>query len=368
MVTTVRLTDNNDIFDHIASSATEDYLIYGLNGDDFITGNNRNDTIIGNSGNDTLIGDNGNDNLFGGMGNDILHTSSSAYGAIDSSTVESVFAGAGNDTIWGGFSTADLSTPSAPIKNFNISGGNGGDAIMLNVPGTEAIFNVHGDNGHDLISAIGGITSLLNGDEGNDTISATSGNFTLRGGAGDDFLTIGHATSGSPTNGFLAGEVGNDVITGNATRDSFTMTGGIGNDLLQAYGDFSRINEVFSGGVGNDTIISVGGNDTLTGGDNNDLMRGGAGADNFIFTPRQLISGNTPFTDIITDFEAGIDKITFISLGVTMNSFSISTVPEGTVMHYVDNANVENTILLSGIYVDTLQPGDFISTNIVWSA
>jgi Ca2+-binding RTX toxin-like protein len=67
-------------------------------------------------------------------------------------------------------------------------------------------------------------------------------------------------------------------------------------------------NDSITGGVGNDTLIGGTGNDTITGNDGIDLMIGGAGDDTFIFSG-SLDTKSAIYTDVITDFKSGSDKI-----------------------------------------------------------
>ena len=60
---------------------------------------------------------------------------------------------------------------------------------------------------------------------------------------------------------------------------------------------------------GNDTLNGGAGNDILFGGAGNDILTGGAGADQFVF-----LANSNSGKDVITDFEAGIDKVVFADL------------------------------------------------------
>ena len=60
---------------------------------------------------------------------------------------------------------------------------------------------------------------------------------------------------------------------------------------------------------GNDTLNGGAGNDILFGGAGNDTLTGGAGADQFVF-----LANSNSGKDVITDFEAGTDKVVFADL------------------------------------------------------
>src|SRR5262249_23024345 len=57
------------------------------------------------------------------------------------------------------------------------------------------------------------------------------------------------------------------------------VSGGDGNDVIQALGTFN-VNQVqLDGGAGNDLLVGSSGDDLLMGGDGNDTLQGGAGRD-----------------------------------------------------------------------------------------
>jgi parallel beta-helix repeat protein len=92
------------------------------------------------------------------------------------------------------------------------------------------------------------------------------------------------------------------VITGTSGKDSLTGTGA---------------NEQLLGLAGNDTLNGGDGNDILVGGAGIDQLTGGAGGDLFRFTnlTDSYRSPTTSFSDTITDFTVGVDKIDLSNLG-----------------------------------------------------
>ena len=72
-------------------------------------------------------------------------------------------------------------------------------------------------------------------------------------------------------------------------------------------------NEIY-GGFGNDTLYGLDGNDTLEGGFGNDTLTGGDGADVFYYS-------NGDGTDVITDYQSGVDKI-YLASG-TVDGYSV---------------------------------------------
>jgi len=124
-----------------------------------------------------------------------------------------------------------------------------------------------------------------------------SGNFRGTGNGLDNIL------SGGIGNDSLSGLAGLDTLHGGAGND--TLNGGDGNDLLN--GDAN--NDSLLGGAGNDQLHGGDGVDTLTGGADADTLRGGLGADVFVLTSVGD-SGTTAGTrDVIADFLSGTDKI-----------------------------------------------------------
>lgn len=82
------------------------------------------------------------------------------------------------------------------------------------------------------------------------------------------------------------------------------MTGRNGADFLEGFG-------------GNDTLKGGGGNDKLDGGAGRDTLSGGAGDDLFIYKANGGEDTITDFTAGVASGKAGIDEITFVSLGVS---------------------------------------------------
>jgi Ca2+-binding RTX toxin-like protein len=107
---------------------------------------------------------------------------------------------------------------------------------------------------------------------------------SIRGGAGDDVITIDQTNGSFPIKCLILGAAGDDTITGGDEPD--TLFGGSGDDSLD-------------GGGGNDVLYGQKGNDTLIGGPGNDYLNGGPGEDS-------LVGGDG--NDTLVDFE-GPDKM-----------------------------------------------------------
>ncbi|GAB3466185.1 M10 family metallopeptidase C-terminal domain-containing protein [Azotobacter salinestris] len=99
--------------------------------------------------------------------------------------------------------------------------------------------------------------------------------------------------SGTGQQATLEGTGGNDVLTGGNAHE--TILGGAGNDRL-------------NGGAGNDILDSGAGRDNLTGGEGADVFRFAAREDSYR-------TASASFTDLITDFDPGQDRIDLSMLG-----------------------------------------------------
>ena len=77
---------------------------------------------------------------------------------------------------------------------------------------------------------------------------------------------------------------------------------------------------MLSGGAGNDRLLGLSGADTLEGGTGNDILQGGTAdgaVDRFVFN-----SGDG--SDLITDFELGVDLIDLTSTGLQFADLTIT--------------------------------------------
>jgi Ca2+-binding RTX toxin-like protein len=159
--------------------------------------------------------------------------------------VDSIFGGAGNDTLIGNQSGDFL------------DGGEGSDVYMIE--GADVIADT-GTGADDFdraqISAAGGVA-----------------------------IAVGSWTGVERINGFI----GNDTIDATGATAALTLDGSAGDDLL-------------IGGAGDDTLFGGNGADRLVGGAGRDFLVGGAGADVFVFATG---SGS----DVIRDFVRGADQI-----------------------------------------------------------
>lgn len=95
---------------------------------------------------------------------------------------------------------------------------------------------------------------------------------------------------------------------------------------------------------GDDTLLGGNGADELTGGNGADKLTGGNGPDVFIFAAADE-------TDVITDFEDGLDTIA-LSSGLTFDNLSF--------VGNEINFGSQNLVTLTGFDTTTLTESDFI--------
>lgn len=280
-----------------ASGATEGAFIDGRGGNDTVIGGDFNDTLRGGDGDDLLEGGAGDDTLVGGPGFDTL------------------LGGDGNDRIY--------------ISGYDdqVNGGDGYDTVVvqgsnpvyidLNVWNVERVYG--GDGDESFYGEYRTVAIEVNAGAGNDWLTGGSANDTLRGGAGNDSFEGGVGAD------VIAGGDGIDIAYYGRSGAAVTvnLTTGIGSGGIAEGDRLSGIENVqgsnhgdilignsaanrLEGVGGNDTLSGGKGDDTLVGGSGSDLLIGGAGADAFRFS--RYDNGS----DIIQDFESGVDRIEII--------------------------------------------------------
>ncbi len=155
-----------------------------------------------------------------------------------------------------------------------------------------------GDKDADIIGTKG--DNNLVGNDGDNLLKGGKGNDVLVGNDGDDALVAGKGKD------VLFGGTGDDTLKGGTGKDE--LFGGDGNDTLKG-GDGK---DLLSGLSGDDELFGQDGKDTLIGGIGNDTLFGGQGADKLTGDEGSDVFGflkGEKGVDVITDFEAGIDKI-----------------------------------------------------------
>ena len=336
--------DGNDLLNGDAGSDTLD----GGAGEDRLRGGGDADTLLGGAGDDDLRGQDGNDSIGGGTGNDI------------------VFAGSGDDRVAGGDGDDQLD---GNAGNDTLSGGNGND-IANGGSGSDSI---NGGRGNDTLNGQSGDDTIIGGD-GADRIDGGDGTDSIQAGAGDDLILGGmngigiEILRGGNGNDSIFGGGGTDHIFGNADSDYLsggedddeifggtgndTLLGNDGDDVLNGQGD----DDLLNGGAGNDTLIGSVGNDRLNGETGDDVLTGGTGADVFIFA-----DGSSNTGDTVTDFENGIDRLSFI------NVTGVTDVLDLLILGYTDATTsgvvittASTTVRLEGVALSDIDNSDFL--------
>ena len=361
-------------------------LIWGGDGNDLLSGGPGNDTIIGLAGVDTLSGDAGNDMLIGdywgvsyGDDNYVFDPTTSADGNLgDDIIIEAANSGsdASSDTIdlshFTADATLDIGNASGPqtvadgvlrlalsdstgIENVLAGGGNESitgnsrDNVLTGGPGTTSLFGAGGID--TLIGGTGdntfyaGFQTSIEGGGGNNTFvfdpslcdyftsvdidadpNAANNTLDFSGFGADQPITINladctlqqvsseanlmltlHAQSSSMDTGIdsVIGGAANDTIYGNSRNNS--LFGGDGNDSL--FGGAGH--DYLFGGNGNDYLYGEAGNDTLEGGAGADYLWGSYGDDVYRFDPIVAADGNLGSDELYENANTGNDTLDF---------------------------------------------------------
>lgn len=327
--------------EHVEAGNTRGANAMDITGNDlanWITGNDETNVLRGGAGADRLIGKGGLDTLNGGSGNDVLNGGAGA-------DVFAFDAGSGVDVIQDfelGSDVIDVTSLGLAYADLTIVDSNGRAIVIWDDPanaGTLGLIVVENTASSDLLlssfaTAFGSeqpaivgsegnddlvgsqIADELQGLGGNDRLNGAGGADTLIGGTGDDRydvqdtadLIVELADEGTDrvytsVDYTLSENIENITATG---VDDLALTGNAGINWMTGNAGAN----VLSGAAGNDRLVGREGADTLEGGLGNDILEGGADADTFAFN-----SGDG--TDVILDFQDGVDLIDFSSLGIT---------------------------------------------------
>ena len=216
-----------------------------------------------------------------------------------------------------------------------VMGGTGNDTITAG-----AVCEVHGDQGDDVITAMG--NSRIFGGLGNDTLTLEAFGEAY-GGAGNDML-FGSGTAGDN----LHGGDGDDTLSAGAGGDK--LIGGNGNDVMD-------------GGPGNDLLVGGSGNDVLLGGGDGDRMVGEAGNDvYFVEDTSDLVY--EAFSDgvdlVVASFSYSLvtsDRLFGLVENLALANLAAAVVGSGNTSANVISGNNFNNLLFGGLSNDTLYGG-----------
>ncbi len=248
------------------SGGAEDDTIRGNGGDDTLSGGAGNDDISGGDGNDAIAGDAGNDALAGGAGNDVMTGGAGADFVqydFDTDGADTVDLGAGDDSVI--FSQAPngvrLTLDGAAVGN-----GLGNAADGLPAVSVQAL---------DSDGALSGPLSRYD-DEGIAFAKFIFSPFTfsVEDGRGETDRQYDLVRLGSHRNDTFAAM---PVTTpfGFSPVLSYYVRGGLGADSLTTLGG----DDSLFGDAGADRLVGGAGNDRLVGGEGNDRILGEAGDD-----------------------------------------------------------------------------------------
>jgi Ca2+-binding RTX toxin-like protein len=174
--------------------------------------------------------------------------------------------GSGGSQSWNVSSLLPPTSPTEPVGNDVVAGGDGNDAIG-------------GGQGDDDLTGGTGADTMLGG-AGNDTLKGGTGSDEMHGGAGNDLIDNRDDPNAGGSNDKSYGGTGDDTIYGGGGVD--VAYGGAGADLIDGgagtdylYGEDGA--DSIAGGDGADYLYGQNGDDTLNGGAGDDTLYGGAG-------------------------------------------------------------------------------------------
>jgi Ca2+-binding RTX toxin-like protein len=221
-------------------------------------GNGLNNILIGNTGANRLDGGLGNDTMTGGAGGD-TYVVNAAGDIVNELVLNSK--GGGIDTVESAITYSLASR--ANIENLTLTGG-----AKINGTGN-------------------GLANLIIGNSNDNILDGAANADTLKGGAGSDLYIFDNVndTANEEANNDAADAVKSSatIAAAFAGVENYTYTGAkawnfTGNDLNNVVSGGAG-NDSLNGGDGKDTLLGNGGNDTLTGGKGDDLLDGGIGND-----------------------------------------------------------------------------------------
>ena len=255
---------------------------------------------------------------------------------------------AGTDTVNAAAVTTDLAIDLHPGATSTIAG-------KSVVAATDALIeNVYGGDGNDTITGNDADNHLVGG-HGDDTLTGGAGNDILDGGTGADTMIGG---TGNDT--YHVDQAG-DVVTENpgegtdlvhTTLSSYALGANLENLTFDGTGDFhgtgNELDNVITGGAGNDTLIGGAGNDTLDGGPGADLMIGGTGDDTYYVDHAG---------DVVTEFAGeGTDLVHTTLSSYTLGANLENLTFDGTADFHGTGNELDN-VIHGGSGNDTLDGG-----------
>ena len=235
----------------------------------------------------------------------------------------------------------------------------------------EGVF--YGTSDDDLLNStqIGSQYTAIDLGPGDDVVNAPN-NINIRGGSGDDNVTVANWGTGSEP-GFVDGGPGDDSLVVLGEPDNMAVTGGDGNDtiMFESYGVATEGNSV-DGGEGDDQLIILSG--VPQGAESVPVeVSGGAGVDSFSIALQpgdhdDEASPDEPLVTI-TDFDPDQETVQISApTGYDVIDVETRTSDDDTVMQIVVLSQNEGDDPISGIIeitglenASTLDPMDFLT-------
>lgn len=307
---------------------TKDNITFtGKNGDLIITFNNSTDSIT--VLNQLLYANHKIENYVFADGtsytyNDVLGLLAS-YGTSENDTIigsqtgESIYGGAGDDSIYSHYTTYSYNPWWSGDRAMEFSDND----------------TIYGGDGNDTIYDDSGI-NYIDAGNGNDSIYSKAGDGTIYGGDGNDTLWTQYSDGAN----YLDGGNGNDYIMGSIQEE--TVIGGLGNDYLNGLGGNDTY--IFNLGDGNDTIQDYNGG-YQAGADDKLIFGTGITKENIMFRG----DGN----DLIITFSNSTDSIRVVGqlLEYATNKPNIETFIFSNGTSYTNN-DVLNLLVTYGTETD----------------
>ena len=298
---------DNVLFRTVAEGSSGNDSIVGSAVDDDLSGRLGNDTLVGLGGSDFLGGDAGNDRLDGGAADDDLSGDTGN---------DTLIGGTGNDTLNGsdGIDTADYTSANSAIsvnlQQFSARGVGAGATVGIDT--LYFVERVVGSGYNDSLVGGGAFGVTLSGGAGNDTLIGGAVADSLLGGAGADFFD-------ASASGTTIGGLGNDTMDGGAVLDRINYLDGNSVSYAASNGAVTvnlATGIAFDGVAGTDTLRNI---DFVTGSTFSDRLTGSSGRGFEMFTGG--LGNDTIDGGAITDTLNGRDynRAVFSSIGAAVN-------------------------------------------------
>jgi Ca2+-binding RTX toxin-like protein len=264
--------DNGAVVNGVMDPTGDSDVIAGGDGNDTLYGGGGADALDGGEGDDTLYGGTGNDGMVGWDGNDTFIMDETEFGF--NNTIDG---GLGIDIVSYADSTGNGITINGRLQGVNINLSNAGVAVIPagnNLPDNFlSVEEVIGSSFDDTLvggaavvvdqagAAVLSTIATVDPVTGLTTFAPIPVDFTINGGAGNDYLE---------------GGLGNDTFDGGADNDTVSYgVAGIGVIANLAAG--TATGDGIDSLTGIENIIGSAFDDTLTGDANNNILEGGLG-------------------------------------------------------------------------------------------